>query len=320
MNARKSRIYRGFTLVELLVVITIIGVLAGLATGAAMYARITVVQMLTKAQMTQMEMALEKYKQEYGEYPPMLSDRAAVERHIRSRWKRAETKKLNYTLVLKAARLLPLAATDNDAIIKDDDPKRFEKMSLRNAASATFWLGGMYNGGEYVGFSADLSNPLNPQFANENDPSTFTNFNYGGQRTEPLMEFNDRNTEVVKIGGEDVICFAYANKPIIYFRSSATGSYMQTGAAYPQFCITDDFGIAVPYAKSGATPDVAVWYAAKKFQLVHPGRDSLFGDRAIGLNGETNALFALTSGILPDDEDNIVNFTETSTLSGAMNQ
>ena len=85
MNAQKSRIYRGFTLVELLVVITIIGVLAGLATGAAMYARITVVQMLTKAQMTQMEMALEKYKQDYNEYPPMLSDVNAVERHIRSR-------------------------------------------------------------------------------------------------------------------------------------------------------------------------------------------------------------------------------------------
>ena len=318
MNAQKSRIYRGFTLVELLVVITIIGLLAGLATGAAMYAWRQVSDTLTKAQMTQLEMALESYKQAYSEYPPMLSDEAAVMRHVTSRWKRAN---IGYADVLQAAGL---AGADDSALI---------------AASAVFWLGGVYDAtsGTYTGFSADLADPLKS----------------GGQRTETMMDFSEKNTIGIPFGNLTVRCFAYNNKPIIYFRSTTLGdstAYAQqpdaNGRIFPLGCNMGDFGIAVPYIKTSTgkvaspytkdlwTASNIAWQGAKKFQLVHPGRDSVFADITMRLppaasnpEGEADnsmgTWFAYMNdmdGITPEDDDNIVNFTETSTLSGALNQ
>ena len=99
--------YRGFTLVELLVVITIIGVLASLAAGGAWYAMVVVRNGMTKTQLSQMDLALEAYKNEFGEYPPMLNDERAVMRHANSRWKRAS---LSYDAILTAVKVPDLSS------------------------------------------------------------------------------------------------------------------------------------------------------------------------------------------------------------------
>ena len=60
----------GFTLVELLTVVLIIGMLTALISSAAIMARAAVRKSVDKTEVTQLAMALEKYKTEYGEYPP----------------------------------------------------------------------------------------------------------------------------------------------------------------------------------------------------------------------------------------------------------
>ena len=76
----------GFTLVELLVVIVIIGILAALIVPAVSQARLTARNAVTKTDIDLLTMAIENYRNEYGSYPPCSSGTAANDpaaRHIR---------------------------------------------------------------------------------------------------------------------------------------------------------------------------------------------------------------------------------------------
>lgn len=76
----------GFTLVELLVVITIIGVLAALITPAVFQARRTAQISAIKAEIDLLHMAMMHYKNEYGSFPPCSSGTSSSDpaaRHIR---------------------------------------------------------------------------------------------------------------------------------------------------------------------------------------------------------------------------------------------
>lgn len=101
-----SRTRPGFTLVEMLTVIVIIGILASLITAAAIRARTTARVAVIKAEINQIEMALDLYKKEVGEYPPdfafwYANPTAAntsaikeVERHITKRFPQYDYQRL----------------------------------------------------------------------------------------------------------------------------------------------------------------------------------------------------------------------------------
>jgi general secretion pathway protein G len=66
----RGRVRGGFTLIEMLIVMVIILVLAGLLLGAVLVVRGRVVVGQQVAEITQLNLALEKFKQTYGTYPP----------------------------------------------------------------------------------------------------------------------------------------------------------------------------------------------------------------------------------------------------------
>jgi len=67
-----------FTLIEMLTVITIIGILAGLIVGASKYAITKSKRGSTLARMTTIETALEDYKADNGAYPKSVSNSGSL--------------------------------------------------------------------------------------------------------------------------------------------------------------------------------------------------------------------------------------------------
>ncbi len=83
----------GFTLVELLTVIVIIGILVGLLVGAVFAVRAYVGQAVSHVEVKKMEEALLRYKSEIGEFPPDFYPgtpnayrEREITRHIMLRW------------------------------------------------------------------------------------------------------------------------------------------------------------------------------------------------------------------------------------------
>lgn len=84
-----------FTLVEVLVVISIIGVLAGLAIPAIGRAIATAKTTAVKMELNTIATDIEKYQQKYGDYPPDFSSAAVIQRHYQKVFPRILNNELN---------------------------------------------------------------------------------------------------------------------------------------------------------------------------------------------------------------------------------
>ena len=88
MNTRTKPNRGGFTLVEMLVVVAIIGILAAILIPTLYGVVIRGKQTRLAVELNQLDMAIEKYKQKYSDYPPDFLDDALVARHLRKAFNR----------------------------------------------------------------------------------------------------------------------------------------------------------------------------------------------------------------------------------------
>lgn len=206
------RIRRGFTLVEMLTVVIIIGLLASMLLVAFGAARRSARNATVKSEITQLDIALENYRQEFGEYPPdfvgcediqpdpiRISARTAIIRHLRKRFPRmsipAGTIDDQYNAFVAAVASATSGAID------------VKKMTPPEAL--VFWLGGLpasATSTELIGFSANARNPF------DTSPTT--------SRTEPLFEFQTSRLQKGPSGGLMYGAFASGQQllPYFYFR------------------------------------------------------------------------------------------------------
>jgi prepilin-type N-terminal cleavage/methylation domain-containing protein len=146
ISNRQGRTIRGFTLVEVLVVIAIIGILVGLLVPAIMAAQVRARQTVVKTEMQQIAMAIENLKSSVGQYPPDGTSTTDMQQYCKARWGRVYW-----------------AATANYGAT----PPQVPFPTITPDTALCFWLGGAQDSDNvagaapnFIGFSANPQNPF----------------------------------------------------------------------------------------------------------------------------------------------------------------
>lgn len=305
-NTKPKHIQRGgFTLVEMLTVIVIIGILAGLIVGASVAVRNAARRAIIITEIKQLEMALQNYKSETGEYPPdfcftdpartdavAVEARARVVRHLRKAYPRMQlagaTSDQQYQSFLDSLATFGIQPAD-----------------LNPSTALTFWLGGLPIDGQPRGFHSDPANP----------------FKGGEPRTKPYFDF-DKNR---LIGCQFFPAKIQPASPYVYFRPVKIGAKYEYGAVNGTAFVPVkvDFGggnICVPYLEDAVNEnpvgagDARAWRAPETYQILSAGLDGVYSTDDDGV-ATTPPPFDFRVSILGvgfsnGDYDNLASFAE----------
>ena len=301
-----------FTLVEMLTVIVIIGILAGLITAAATRARYRAKVTVIHAELEQLEMALHAYKEKFGEFPPDFTNQQAVLRHLRKAFPRYS--------VADWATLEEHVSIGWGVDIDTMGPH----------TALMFWLGGMpefaASGVEnpVVSFRGFSANPTNP-FDYNSSLSAGPNPNYSRSRVKPFFEFDPNRIGLTNNnlplryyspgceGSRDSDRVA----PVVYFRAEngqyPTASKYWTSGSITVFPYCDSRVMLEADMNANTNP---VWVNPKTFQILSPGLDRQYYS---GSNAQSQYYFPNSPNSFDDDHrfDDMANFTP-GTIEDAM--
>ncbi len=240
VQARGSRVHRGFTLVELLVVIAIIGVLVGLLLPAVIGVRGTFNKGALKSEVQALSDAVEQYRSKHGDYPPDGASWTVMEAHLRKAFPdmlQTELNLLNPAMLAMQSGSVADVRNDNDtglSVFASSAPVHCRVMDP--AEALVFFLGG---------FSTDKQRP----FTGPGGPFAAASvagqrLQYNGSRQNAFFEFPTSRLTLDIVGGAlistdevvfgETICQTGTGKDLLPVFMSKLSEF-NTGSPYVYF-------------------------------------------------------------------------------------
>lgn len=244
----RPRITRAaFTLIELLVVVIIIGILASMVTAGVVAARSRMIDSALKVELTNIELALEAYRDKYGDYPPDFSDWPVVERHYRTAFPKISTRDLG---LLKQACF--------------SDPTTFQFNGIDRAEALVFALGGFSSdprfpftgsGGPFVGITGATN------------PDDLASYHYNTSRDNRIFEFDETRLTMAITSA----ALGYSTDESVYWdTSNATlaATVAPTTATAPTGVVADLFPVYRRKSEEGSLP--FVYFDSRSYSYITP--------------------------------------------------
>jgi prepilin-type N-terminal cleavage/methylation domain-containing protein len=353
----KTQPRSAFTLVELLVVITIIGILAALITAAGAGALKKARQTKIKAEMDQMDMALQTYKDTAGSYPPNAQtddDSLAAEpltsptplneqqvvQDIKRHLKQAFGKSREPEYLIEA--LAGMAGSNANVA-----------HNLRGGMSAgeaiVFWLGGFSSDPKYPisgegGPSYQIdSSALNGATPVQADPIANRKWVFPFEVTRLQPRTTDNYFDDSTASGERYIVYSVningvpqnrrinfwqympsqSEKPFLYFDTSrhpATADFDPPAAAAIATGVAADIHTIKTRAQSAAAAVQFEHANPEKFQILHAGIDDEWGNfepMSLAHTQPSDILLYPDGPFTGEVADTIVNFSDNTTLEAS---
>ncbi len=291
---------RGFSLIELMIVIVIISILMALLLPAIGSVRTTLRNTEVRTEISGFEAGITQFVGEFGQEPPskitLYEDGASWDVQ-------------NRTLVRQLWPQFNFDAIHNDS---SGNPLTGRDLNGDNDAGDTFILTGdecllFFLGGPDT--ITDTATPTDMPVADGFSKNPQDPFASGGTRTGPFQEFGpDRMIDDDGDGAH-----AYAHKipasqvPYLYLSSYGGRGYRPADADLDGNGTPDITDVYLTRIDDTSTPEnEKVPWKAKTYQIISSGFDGVFGIGGLWSNGDG---FTNNTGDTSDDRDNITNFS-----------
>ncbi len=301
---------RGFTLVELLVVIIIIGLLAGMITIGLAAAMRRAKQASITLEISQLSVALQKYKDQYGEFPPDFSVPPSL---FNTPLPQMDNVRYGPQVVLRHIRKAFPRYTGNPISNPAEitNPNGADIRALDPAEALVFWLGGIPDAqGIPRGFCKVPGQP-------------FLRPNQNSSRTLPLFQFEEtRLADRDRDGWPEYYPPGFTverDPPYVYFAAWPV-FYNDPHLNHRYYLDAYYHSLGVPVEWRNARPyyfrkgNRNQWVEPQGFQIICAGLDRQFGRST--RSSFPRKIFPGGDGYAEEDWDNLTNFYE-GTLENA---